>query len=128
MEEKKAITCGSAPRPAGPYSQAIAAGAYVFVAGQRGVDPATGQMGADVGEQTRLCLENIRRILEAAGSSLNDIVRATVYLADLADFDAMNQAYREVMPEPQPARTTVGATLRGMQVEIEVMALRHPES
>ncbi|WP_434310994.1 RidA family protein [Hominifimenecus sp. rT4P-3] len=123
-QEKVQIICNEAPKPAGPYSQAIAAGPYLFVAGQRGVDPATGQMGADIEEQTRLCLENVRRILEAAGSSLADAVRCTVYLTDLNDFQRMNQVYQEIMPAPCPARTTVGAVLRNMLVEIEVMALR----
>lgn len=123
-QEKVQIICNEAPKPAGPYSQAIVAGPYLFVAGQRGVDPATGQMGADIEEQTRLCLENVRRILEAAGSSLADAVRCTVYLTDLNDFQRMNQVYQEIMPTPCPARTTVGAVLRNMLVEIEVMALR----
>lgn len=81
-------------------------------------------MGADIEEQTILCLKNIESILQNAGCSMEDIVKTTVYLADLNDFSGMNRAYESVMPKPYPARTTVGAKLRNMLVEIEAIAVR----
>ena len=117
------INSKRASPPAGPYSQGIAAGPFIFVAGQRPVD-VNGKMGSDIKEQTRFCIENIKAILEEAGSSLADIVKSNIYLSDIGNFAAMNEVYREMIPEPYPARTTIGTMLRGILVEIEVIALR----
>ncbi|MCC8023958.1 MAG: Rid family detoxifying hydrolase [Clostridium sp.] len=127
MSTKKQINCQQAPSPAGPYSQGIIGGPFVFVAGQRPVDPATGNIGKDIGEQTAYCLKNIEAILREAGSSLKDVVKTNVFLSDLADFDAMNEVYREMMPAPYPARTTVGTVLRGILIEIEAVAMLNQE-
>jgi reactive intermediate/imine deaminase len=123
-EDKVAFMTAEAPTPSGPYSQAIIANGFIFVAGQRPQDPVTGAISDDVREQTRQCLQNVKAILDAAGSSMANIVRTNVYLSDIADFSAMNEVYSSMIPEPYPARTTVGAQLRGIKVEIEVIALQ----
>lgn len=122
-EEKKQITTENAPAPAGPYSQAIAAGGFVFVAGQRPQDPATGEIGETIQEQTRQVIKNLEAVLTAAGSSLDRVVRSTVYLSDIKNFAPMNEVYKEMMPQHFPARTTLGAQLRNILVEIDVIAL-----
>ena len=122
-EEKKQITTENAPAPAGPYSQAIAAGGFVFVAGQRPQDPATVEIGETIQEQTRQVIKNLEAVLTAAGSSLDRVVRSTVYLSDIKNFAPMNEVYKEMMPQPFPARTTLGAQLRNILVEIDVIAL-----
>lgn len=120
---KKEIKTNNAPSPAGPYSQAIIADKFVFVAGQRPQDPSTGYISPDIKDQTRQCIKNIEAILLEAGSSLNNIVRANVYLSDIKYFNEMNEVYRELIPTPFPSRTTIGVQLRGILVEIEVIAL-----
>ena len=122
-EEKKQITTANAPAPAGPYSQAIAAGGFVFVAGQRPQDPATGEIGETIQEQTRQVIKDLEAVLTAAGSSLDRVVRSTVCLSDIKNFAPMNEVYKEMMPQPFPARTTLGAQLRNILVEIDVIAL-----
>jgi 2-iminobutanoate/2-iminopropanoate deaminase len=111
----------------GPYSQAIAAGGFVFASGQLPLDPATGRLlEGDVEAQTERVLQNLRAVLEAAGSSLERVVRATVFLADLADFPRMNAVYtRHFAREPRPARTTIqaGRLPAGAALEIDVIAL-----
>ena len=111
----------------GPYSPGIDAGALVFLSGQTPVDPETGALVAGgIAEQTRRCLDNLAEVLAAAGLTLDDVVKANVYLVDMADFAPMNAAYAECFAEPHPARTTVavaGLPL-GARVEIEVIALR----
>jgi len=123
-EEKVAFMTAEAPTPSGPYSQAIIANGLIFVAGQRPQDPVTGAMSDDVREQTRQCLKNVKAIVDAAGSSMANIVKTNVYLSDIADFAAMNEVYSAMIPEPYPTRTTVGAQLRGIKVEIDVIALQ----
>lgn len=123
-EDKIPFMTTEAPTPSGPYSQAIIANGFIFVAGQRPQDPVTGTISDDVQEQTRQCLQNVKAILDAAGSSMANIVRTNVYLSDIADFAAMNEVYSAMIPEPYPTRTTVGAQLRGIRVEIEVIALQ----
>lgn len=111
------------PRPKGAYSPAIRAGDLLFVSGQVPTDPATGEIVAgDVAEQTRAVIANLRRVLEAAGAGLEDLVAVTVYLDDIEDWDAFNEAYRAEMPEPRPSRTTLGAGLHGFLVEISAIA------
>ncbi len=117
------VRTSDAPQPRGVYSQAIVADDLVFVAGQACVNPRTNELEyGDIKSETRRTLENIRAILDAAGSSLKDVVRVGVFLADLSDFAAMNEVYREFFPEDQPARTTVGAQLPKIKVEIDCIA------
>lgn len=120
------ITTDDAPRAIGPYSQAIVAGGQVFAAGQIPLDPATMEIvGADVAEQTELVLKNLRAVLQAAGSDLDRVVKTTVYLADMADFPAMNAVYARHFGEHKPARATIqaGALPKGARVEIDAIAL-----
>jgi len=116
-----------APATIGPYSQAIRAGDFVFCAGQTPIDPATGRLvEGDIQAQTRQVLENLRAVLQAAGTDLQHAVKTTVFLADMADFKAMNEVYAQFFTEPYPARSTIavkGLPL-GAAVEIEVIALR----
>jgi 2-iminobutanoate/2-iminopropanoate deaminase len=120
---REVIRTPDGPQPRGPYSQAIVADGFVFVAGQGPVNPSTNELElGDVGSETRRTLQNIRAILEAAGSSLGDVVRVGVFLADIKDFDAMNAVYREFFPADPPARTTVGAQLPKIKVEIDCIA------
>lgn len=120
---RKVIRTADAPKPLGVYSQAIVSDGFVFVSGQGAINPATNQMElGDIRSETRRVLKNIGAILEASGSSLRDIVRIGVFLSDLADFQAMNEVFREFFPEDPPARTTVGVNLPRIKVEIDCMA------
>jgi 2-iminobutanoate/2-iminopropanoate deaminase len=121
----RAIQTDRAPQPVASYSQAVQAGNLLQVAGQVGIDPATGALaGADVGEQTRRTLENLVAILEAAGATLRDVIMVRVYLTDRAHFAAMNEVYAGFVGEPFPARTTVFVGLaEGMLVEIDALAV-----
>lgn len=121
---KRAIDTDGAPRPAGGYSQAIVAGRQVWVAGQVGIDPTTGAAaGPTVEDQTRRALANIEAILAAAGGSLADLVSVTVFLDSMDDFAAYDAAYRAVVPDPKPARATVGASIAPFKVEIQATAV-----
>ena len=116
-----------APAAIGPYSQAVKAGNLLFVSGQIPIDPATGAFaGEDITAQTRQSLTNVQAILEEAGYSLSDVVKATVLLADMADFAAMNAVYAEFFTENCPARAAfaVKDLPKGANVEIEVIACR----
>jgi 2-iminobutanoate/2-iminopropanoate deaminase len=122
------VSTDKAPKAIGPYSQGIKAGDFVFTAGQAGVDPATGKLvEGGIGEQTRQVLKNIQAILEAAGTSLERVVKVGVFLQDMADFQAMNAVYAEFFPPDKnpPARTTVQAAKLplGALVEIDAVAL-----
>jgi len=113
--------------PRGPYSPAVRAGDFIYVSGQVPVDPATNQLQlSDVQGETRLVLNNVRRVLEGCGASLADVVRCTVFLADGKDFAAMNEVYAEFFGEHKPTRTTVACqfVLPGMKVEIDCIAYR----
>lgn len=111
------------PKPAGPYSPAIMAGDYVFCAGQVGRNPATGEMGTTIEEQTRQVLLNLQSILKAAGASLDNAVKTTVFMADMNEFSRMNAEYTKFFPRDPPARSTVGVTMApGIKVEIELVA------
>ena len=111
------------PAPAGAYSPVIKAGPFLFVSGQVPRDPQTGQLiGDNVSEQTRYVIEKLGQVLEAAGSSLRDIVSITAYLDDIEDWDEFNRTYRSCFDEPFPTRTTVGAGLHGFLVEISAVA------
>ena len=125
---KTVISTPKAPNAVGPYSQAIRSGNFVFTAGQAALDPATQQLiSGGINEQTRRTLENLKAVLEAAGTSLARVVKANVYLKDLADFAAMNAVYAEYLA-PQgvgaPARTTIEAARlpKDALVEIELIA------
>ncbi len=120
------ISTPFAPQAIGPYSQAIRAGSFLFVSGQIAIDPKTGQMVAgDIAAQTQRVLQNVGEVLKAAGSSFEQVVRTTVYLADLAEFPAMNEAYAEFFRPPAPARSTMQAARlpRDAKVEIDVIAM-----
>ena len=120
------VSSSDAPKPAGPYSQAIRAGDLLFVAGQLPLSPDGTLVGAgDIRAQTRAVLANIGAILEAAGSSMQQVVKTTVFLTDLADFGGMNEAYAAAFSAPYPARSTVGIGRLppGMLVEIDCIAL-----
>lgn len=107
----------------GVYSQAIVADGFVFVAGQGPINPKTNEFElGDIKSETRRTLENIRAILEASGSSLREVVRVGVFLADMKDFHAMNEVYGEFFPEDPPARATVGVQLLKMKIEIDCIA------
>ena len=115
----------NAPAAIGPYSQAVQAGNMLFVSGQIPIDPATGEFaGADIATQTNQSLTNIKNILAAAGYTMNDVVKTTVLLADIADFAAMNAVYAEYFTENKPARAAfaVKDLPRGALVEIEAIA------
>jgi 2-iminobutanoate/2-iminopropanoate deaminase len=125
---REVVSTPAAPKAVGPYSQGIKAGDFIFTAGEAGVDPATGRLvEGGIAAQTRKALENIQTILEAAGSSLQRVVRCGVFLADVADFQAMNAVYAEFFPADKapPARTTVqaGKLPMGALVEIDAVAL-----
>jgi 2-iminobutanoate/2-iminopropanoate deaminase len=116
-----------APAPIGPYSQGIAAGDFVFCAGQAAVDPAVGKLiEGDVAAQTRRTLDNLKGILEAGGSDLAHVVKTTVFLADIADFRAMNEVYATYFTGTPPARSTVAvkALPMGALVEIDAIAVK----
>lgn len=122
---KKVISTPKAPAAIGPYSQAIQVGNLVFTSGQIPIDPATGQFAeGGIKGQTRQSLSNVKAILEEAGTSLANVVKTTVFLADMADFADMNAVYAEFFAEPFPARSAVAVkTLpKGALVEIEVIA------
>lgn len=124
---KKVISTVNAPAAIGPYSQAVEANGLVFCSGQLPIHPATGEMAAGgIKEQTKQSLANVKAILEEAGLSINNIVKATVFLSDIKDFAAMNEVYAETFSSPFPARSAfaVRDLPKGALVEIEVIASR----
>lgn len=127
---KKIITAEQAPKAIGPYSQAIEANGLIFTAGQIPIDPATGQMvEGGIAGQTACVLENLKAVLEAAGSSLDRAVKVTVYLKDMNEFAAMNEVYARYFPQNPPARSTIEAARlpRDARVEMDVIALSQRE-
>lgn len=120
----EAVSTSSAPKALGPYSQAIRAGQFLFVAGQIGIDPQTGELAGTIADETRRTLQNVGEILKAAGSSFQQVVRTTVYLADLADFATMNEVYATFFTAPEPARSTTQAARlpKNARIEIDVIA------
>ena len=127
MHHREAINTDAAPRALGPYNQAIVAGDLLFTAGQLGGDPRTGDLPEGIEAQTLQALENLSQVLRAAGSGWEDVVKTTVYLADMGDFAAFNAVYSEVVSEPFPARSTVAAAAlpRDARIEIDAIAVRH---
>lgn len=121
------ITPPGVPVPRGPYSPAVRAGDFIFVAGQGPIDPATNQMSfGDIRHETRLVLTNVQKILEGCGASMRDVVKCSVFLADGKDFAAMNEVYAEFFGDAKPARTTVACAfaLPQMKVEIDCIAYK----
>ena len=122
---KQVISTEKGPKAIGPYSQAIKAGGFVFISGQVAFDPATGQLvEGDVARQTARVLENLKAIADAAGTSLDRAVKATVFLKDMNDFTAMNEVYAKYFPKDPPARATVEVARlpKDVRVEIDIIA------
>jgi 2-iminobutanoate/2-iminopropanoate deaminase len=120
------ISTAGAPKAIGPYSQALSANGFLFTAGQVALDPASGELVAGgISEQTARALENLRAVLQAAGSGPSDVIKTTVFLVDMAEFAAMNEVYGRFFGGHRPARSTVAvaALPRGARVEIEVIAV-----
>lgn len=121
---KSAVHTDKAPQPAGPYSQGVEAGGFFFTAGFGPQDPANGGAVADsVAQQTRQVLANVNAALAERGLGLDDCVKLTVHLADLADFAEFNEVYKEHFTQPYPVRTTVGSQLANIRVEIDAIAV-----
>jgi 2-iminobutanoate/2-iminopropanoate deaminase len=125
------ITPPGVPTPRGPYSPAVRAGDFIYVAGQVPVDPVTNQaILGDIREETRQVLNNVKRILEGCGAGIADVIRTTVYLADVQDFAAMNEVYAGFFGEAKPARTTIAVAalpLPNAKVEIDAVAYKKAE-
>jgi len=119
------IETGRAPQAIGPYSQAVKAGGFVFVSGQIPLTPSGERVAGPIEAQARQVLENLKAILEAAGSGLDRVVQVTAYLSDIDDFQAFNQVYAEFFKEPYPARAVVGvaALPKGVKVEVAAVAM-----
>ncbi len=121
-----AVSTDAAPKAIGPYEQGIKVNGFLFTSGQIALEPKTGNLiDGGIGEQTRQVFENLKGILGAAGSSLDQVVKASVFLKSMGDFAAMNQAYEEFLGKSKPARTTVAISElpKGALVEIELIAL-----
>lgn len=125
MSERRTIQTAGAPKAIGPYSQAVVANGFVFTAGQIGADPASGELAEGVAAQAARALANLASVLDAAGSGFDRVVKTTIFLADMADFAAVNEVYARHVPDPFPARSTVAVrTLpKDALVEIEMIAL-----
>jgi 2-iminobutanoate/2-iminopropanoate deaminase len=123
---RQAISTTGAPAAIGPYSQAIAIDGLLFCSGQLGLDPATGELVEGVEAQAERSLRNLSAVLDAAGLAWADVVKTTIFLADIADFAAVNAVYARFMPDPPPARSTfaVGELPKGGLIEIEAIARR----
>lgn len=123
---RQAIQTNGAPAALGPYSQGIRSGEFVFCSGQLGLDPTTGELADGVEAQAERSLRNLQSVLDASGLTFDDVVKTTIFLADVNDFAAVNAVYARFMPEPPPARSTIGvaALPKGGLVEIEAIARR----
>jgi len=119
---KQIVSAEGAPKPAGPYSHAVVADGFVFISGQGPVDPETGTMPDAFAGQVRQTLRNVQIILEAAGSSLDDVVKVNAFVTDLTRFQEFNEVYGEFFQHDHPARTTVGTSLLGFLVEVDCIA------
>jgi 2-iminobutanoate/2-iminopropanoate deaminase len=128
MTSRQAVSSSSAPAAIGPYSQAIVAGGTVYCSGQIGLDPATAELAEGLEAQAERALRNLSAVLDAAGATLADVVKTTIFLTDMGDFAAVNAIYASAMPDPPPARSTVAVAglPKGALVEIEAIA-RRPE-
>jgi 2-iminobutanoate/2-iminopropanoate deaminase len=123
---RQAISTGGAAAAIGPYSQAIRSGDMLFCSGQLGIDPATGELVEGVEAQAERALRNLQSVLDAAVLGFDDVVKTTIFLADIGDFAAVNAVYARFMPDPPPARSTiqVAALPKAGRVEIEAIARR----
>jgi len=123
---KRAVFSKKAPKPIGPYSQAVEAGGYVFCSGQIGLDPKTGELVDGVVAQTNKALTNLKEVLEKVGLALEDVVKTTVFMEDLAEYSKMNEEYAKHFPSLPPARSTVqvAGLPRGSRVEIDAIAVK----
>jgi len=129
QDMKQAIQTDKAPKAIGPYSQAVAAGGFLFCSGQIPIDPATGDLNTgSIEDQTRLVLQNLGAVLQASGVSFSEVVKATVFLEDMNDFARMNAVYGEFFKPPYPARAAVQVARlpRDVKVEIEAIAILKP--
>jgi 2-iminobutanoate/2-iminopropanoate deaminase len=120
---RETITAGNAPEPAGPYSHAVVANGFVYISGQGPIQPETGEMPDSFEDQVRLTLNNVKTILEAAGSGLDQVVKVNAYITDLTRFAEFNEVYKEFFQGAPPARTTVATALLGMLVEVDCVAI-----
>lgn len=123
---REIVQTEAAPKAIGPYAQAIRAGGFIYTAGQIPIDPKTGEfVSGGIAAQTRQVLENLKAVLEAGGSSLEKVVKATVFLRNMGEFAAMNEIYAEYLGQIKPARSTVAVSElpRGALIEIDLVAL-----
>jgi 2-iminobutanoate/2-iminopropanoate deaminase len=119
---RRTVMAEKGPQPAGPYSHAVVANGFVFISGQGPVNPETGAMPDAFTDQVRQTLENVRTILEAAGSSVDNVVKVNAYVTDLTRFAEFNEVYKEFFRHEPPARTTVATALLGILVEVDCVA------
>jgi 2-iminobutanoate/2-iminopropanoate deaminase len=129
MKERKVIVSPDAPKPIGPYSQAIEAGDFIFCSGQIPLDPLTGQLiQGDISDQARRILDNFEAVLRAAGADLKNTVKLTVYLTDLGDFEVLNKVLAETFTQDPPARAVVqvAALPKKASIEMDLIALKSP--
>lgn len=121
---KKAFVTDSAPRPVGPYSQAVQAGSFLFLAGQVPLTPEGKMNEGDIAEQTRQVLNNLKAVLSQAGATMDQVVKTTIFMKDLGDFESVNKVYAEYFTEPFPARSTVEVSKlpKGARLEIDLIA------
>jgi 2-iminobutanoate/2-iminopropanoate deaminase len=121
---RETVTAHGAPQAAGPYSHAVKSGDFVFCSGQTPVDPATGRLvEGSIGDQARRCLDNLSVVAAAAGASLVDAVRMTIYVTDMSVFKEVNEAYGSYFPSDPPARTTIGVASLPLGAEVEMDAI-----
>ena len=125
---KQIVATSSAPAAVGPYSQATLAGNFLFISGQIAIDPTTSQLiGGSPVQQARLIMKNIGAILKQAGASFSDIVKCDIYVTDLGEFKAINEAYAEFFDDEPPARATVEVSALPLGVDVEISAIAHVE-
>lgn len=122
---KTPVSTKNAPAAIGPYSQGMVAGGFVFTAGQLPINPVTGEVSGDIAAQTRQCMDNIKAILEAAGSGMDKTLKFSLFLTDLADFSVVNEIYAQYFSGTYPARSTVEVSglAKGARIEIEAVGL-----
>ena len=120
---RETVTADKAPKPAGPYSHAVVANGFVFISGQGPVDPESGSMPDAFADQVRQTLNNVRTILVAAGSGMENVVKVNAYVTDLTRFAQFNEVYKEFFQNEPPARTTVATSLLGFLVEVDCIAV-----
>jgi 2-iminobutanoate/2-iminopropanoate deaminase len=123
---REAVTSDQAPAALGPYSQAIIAGGFVFCSGTAGIDPATGAIPAGIEAQADQALRNLAAVLDAAGASMSDLVKTTIFYANVDDFAKLNEVYARHMPDPPPARSAPAnvSLPRGLLISIDAIAVR----